>query len=427
MLSETLFERAQKCLPAGVNSPVRAFRSVGGAPIFMQRGQGAYMTDVDGRRYLDFCGSWGPLILGHCHPAVQDAIRTVVEKGWTFGTPVPEEVELAELVVEKLDGLEMVRFVNSGTEAVMSAIRLARGYTGRDHVLKFSGCYHGHVDYLLVEAGSGLATFGTASSLGVPADFAKLTATMPLDDLAGLESLFRKMGGSLAAVIIEGAPANNGLLVQSQEYISKLRALCDQNQVLLIFDEVLSGFRMPEIMAYRHYHVQPDLITLGKVIGGGMPVGAYGGKREIMSLVSPLGGVYQAGTLSGNPVAMAAGFATLKTYYQIDAPTRLEATGRYLDAGMARVLNGLDQTGYIRLGSLFWLYFNAARPPRRAEDISPDGAPIYAKLHRFLLDRGVYLAPSAYEVGFLNTAMTETDLDLFLNAMEDAREGGLLS
>ena len=424
--SQALYEKAVAVLPAGVNSPVRAFRSVGGTPIFMERGEGAYLVDVDGNRYLDFCGSWGPLVLGHRHPRVTAAIEDVVSRGWTFGTPVAEEVALAEMVVDKLRAVEMVRFVNSGTEAVMSAIRLARGFTSRDRVLKFRGCYHGHVDYLLVDAGSGLATFGTASSAGVPEAFARLTATMPLNDPAGLAQLFESLGGELAAVVIEGVPANNGLLVQTPEYVAQLRELCDRYGCLLIFDEVLSGFRMPKVMAYEQYGVTPDLITMGKVIGGGMPVGAYGGRAEIMQRIAPLGDVYQAGTLSGNPVAMAAGYATLREYYESDVPGRIEELGGHLDRGMQDALSSVAEMGYLRQGSLFWLYFHRDEAPRAAEDISGQGAEVYARLHRFMLEHSIYLAPSSYEVGFLNTAMTEADLDRFVEVLRAAVKEGLV-
>jgi len=423
--SEALFKQAETLMPGGVNSPVRTFGSVGGTPLFMERGEGAFVTDADGVSYLDFCGSWGPLVLGHRYPEVQAAVEDVVSRGWTFGTPVKEEVALAALVVEKLRCVDMVRFVNSGTEAVMSTLRLARGFTGRDHVLKFSGCYHGHVDCLLVEAGSGLATFGTASSAGVPADFARLTATMPLDDLSGLEQLFVEMGDKLAAVIIEGVPANNGLLIQTSEYVTKLRELCTAHGCLLVFDEVLSGFRMPEVMAYEHYGVTPDLVVLGKVIGGGMPVGAYGGRRDIMQHVSPLGSVYQAGTLSGNPVAMAAGYATLKAYFETDVPTRIEVLGNHLETGVNKVLADVPGLGFVRLGSLFWFYFGRSEAPRSAANIDGSGAAIFARLHRFMLNEGMYLAPSSYEVGFLNTAMTEANLDTFIAALAKAKKEGM--
>lgn len=425
--SQSLYDQAVKVLPAGVNSPVRAFRSVGGTPIFMEKGEGTYLTDVDGNRYLDFCGSWGPLVLGHRPPEVQAAIIEVVERGWTFGTPVKEEVALAQLVVDQLDAVDMMRFVNSGTEAVMSAIRLARGFTGRDRVLKFRGCYHGHVDYLLVDAGSGLATFGTAASAGVPNAFAELTALAPLDDLAGLEQLFTEIGNDLAAVVIEGVPANNGLLIQSHDYMAGVRRLCDQYGVLLISDEVLAGFRMPEVMAYAHYNIKPDLVCLGKVIGGGMPVGAYGGRADIMHHIAPLGKVYQAGTLSGNPVAMAAGYATLKAYYAQDVPATIEKLGSYLETRMNTLLADVANLGFIRLGSLFWFYFNRAQAPRTAEAIAAESGEVYGKLHRFMLDRGVYMAPSSYEVGFLNAAMTTTEMDMLLDGIKAAVEEGIVS
>jgi glutamate-1-semialdehyde 2,1-aminomutase len=425
--SEALYERAVKLMPAGVNSPVRAFGSVGGTPLYMARGEGPYMFDADGKRYLDFCCSWGPLILGHTHPVVREAIERVVAEGWTFGTPVSQEVDLASLIQEQLPEMEMMRFVNSGTEGVMSAIRLARGFTGRDRVLKFSGCYHGHVDYLLVDAGSGLATFGTASSAGVPQDFAKLTASLPLDDITILEEAFAKLGDELACVVIEGVPANNGLLIQSPAYVKRLRELCDQYGTLLIFDEVLVGFRMPQVMAYKHYGIRPDLVVMGKVIGGGMPVGAYGGRADIMARISPLGDVYQAGTLSGNPVAMAAGHATLNYYFSQDVNAQLETIGSHLDRRMETALEGQETMGCVRLGSLFWLYFHAKEAPRTAEAISKEGAAVYAKLHRFLLDRNVYLAPSSYEVGFLNSAMTPDHIDELADGIAAAKEEGILS
>lgn len=425
--SEDLYKRAVDVLPAGVNSPVRAFRSVGGTPLFMASGEGPRMTDVDGQTYLDFCASWGPLILGHAHPAVKKAIDETVAKGWTFGTPTRQEVDLAEFVVDKLSAVEMIRFVNSGTEAVMSAIRLARGFTGRDRVLKFTGCYHGHMDYLLVNAGSGLATFGTASSEGVPEDFVRLTASLPLDDLDALSQAFTELGDELACVVIEGVPANNGLLVQDKAFIKRLRELCDQHGVLLIFDEVLVGWRMPEIMGYEHYGIKPDLVALGKVVGGGMPVGAYGGRKDIMERIAPLGGVYQAGTLSGNPVAMAAGLATLQAYYAEDVPGKIKHLGGFLDDGMRDLVADLQDFGYIRLGSLFWIYFYSQTPPKTAEAIHPDGAAVYAKLHRFMLDRGIYMAPSAFEVGFLNAAMTTDDLACFLVALQAAKKEHILT
>ena len=424
--SEKLYQEAVEMMPAGVNSPVRAFRSVGGTPIYMDRGEGAALFDMDGNRYLDFCGSWGPLILGHCHPMVQQAIMEVVQKGWTFGTPVAEEVALARMITQNLPGMEMVRFVNSGTEAVMSAIRVARGATGRSRVLKFGGCYHGHVDYLLVDAGSGLATFGTASSAGVPREFVQLTATLPLDDEVALARCFEEIGEELACVIVEPVPANNGLLLQRPAFLKNLREFCTQHGVLLIFDEVLSGFRMPEVMAYQHYQIKPDLVTLGKVIGGGMPVGAYGGRRDLMEHVAPLGNVYQAGTLSGNPVAMAAGHATLAYYFQHDVPGQIERLGQHLDMALKPVLAQSQSMGFQRLGSLFWFYFGTSSAPRRASAIPSDAGSRYAPLHKFMLDQGIYMAPSAYEVGFLNAAMTVEDLNQLVQAIDKAIRTGVV-
>lgn len=423
--SSSLYARAEKVMPAGVNSPVRAFRSVGGTPLYMARGEGAHMWDVDGRRYLDFCGSWGPLILGHCHPNVRRAIEDVVARGWTFGTPVAEEVSLAETLIANTSHIEKVRFVNSGTEAVMSAVRLARGYTGRDRILKFTGCYHGHADYLLIEGGSGLATFGKPSSAGVPEAFANLTSNVPLNAPAKLQRFFEEQGNQVAAVLIEGIPANNGLLIQDPDFISLLRNLCDQYGVVLIFDEVLSGFRVPNLTAYQYYGVAPDLVTFGKVIGGGMPVGAYGGRSELMDMVAPLGAVYQAGTLSGNPVAMAAGHATLKTLTEEKLGEKIEGLGRELDVRMQDICKDAA-FGYIRIGSLFWLYFDRDEPPKSADEISPKSGAAYAKLHGFMLECGVYLAPSAYEVGFLNAAMTVADIDVFADALKQARTRGII-
>ncbi len=423
--SGKLYARAKELMPAGVNSPVRAFRSVGGTPIYMESGSGAYVTDVDGKTYLDFCNSWGPLILGHCHEEVKAAINAVVAKGWTFGTPVEEEVKLAELVCSHLPELELIRFVNSGTEAVMSAVRLARAFTGRDQILKFSGCYHGHADYLLIEGGSGLATLGKPSSAGVPVAFAELTSNIPLNAYAKLQRYFEEHGNKLACVLMEGVPANNGLLVQNRDYIHLLRHLCDQYGAMLIFDEVLSGFRVPNDMAYKMYDVKPDLVTLGKVVGGGMPVGAYGGRHEIMRQVAPLGPVYQAGTLSGNPVAMAAGYATLQVYYQQNVPEKIARIGAHLDQRMNALVEP-DRLGFVRVGSLFWLYFHRTEAPKAAAEIEEKSAETYAGLHKFMLECGVYLAPSAYEVGFLNAAMSIEDMDRFADTVARAKEQGIL-
>ncbi len=412
--SRQLYARACELMPAGVNSPVRAFRGVGGQPIFYASASGCRFVDVDGREYVDYVGSWGPLILGHAHPAVVEAVRNAAAKGLSYGAPCPEEVELASIVVEAVPHLEMVRFVSSGTEAVMSAIRLARGVTGRDAVVKFSGCYHGHADHLLVAAGSGLATFGTPSSAGVPEDFARHTLVLPLDDMEALEHTFAEHGERIAAVIIEGIPANAGLLIQRRKFVQRLRELCTTHGALLILDEVITGFRLGPGGAAEFYGVDPDLATYGKVIGGGMPVGAYGGRRELMEQLAPLGPVYQAGTLSGNPVAMAAGIATLRELLADEgaAYRRLEELGARLAAGLEEVFARHGRPWRVaRAGSILWLSLQEGEPPRRYEDISPEAAGIYAELHRRLLARGIYLAPSAYEVTFVSTAHDEEVVD----------------
>jgi glutamate-1-semialdehyde 2,1-aminomutase len=410
-------------MPAGVDSPVRAFRSVGGEPFFYERGMGCEVVDVDGNRFIDYVGSWGPLILGHAHPAVVEAVATTAASGLSFGAPCRQEIELAELVISAVPHLEMVRFVSSGTEAVMSAVRLARGATGRDAVVKFSGCYHGHADYLLVEAGSGLATFGTPSSAVVPESFARHTAVLPLDDPDALTSLMEERGPEIAAVIIEGVPANSGLLIQRQQYLRLLRELCTRHGALLILDEVITGFRLGPNGAAALYGIEPDLATYGKVIGGGLPVGAYGGRRELMEQLAPLGAVYQAGTLSGNPVAMAAGAATLRTLFADGnaAYVELERLGARLEDGLDAVMRrAAVPWSVVRVGSILWLALQEGEPPRRYEDIRPQAADTYAALHGALLARGVSLAPSAYEVMFVSLAHNDTVIDQTLEAFEEA-------
>jgi glutamate-1-semialdehyde 2,1-aminomutase len=405
--SKAWFERAQRVVPGGVNSPVRAFRAVGGTPLFIGSAAGAEIEDVDGRRYLDFVGSWGPLILGHAHPEVLAAIEAAARRGTTYGAPCPAEVELAEAMVAAYPGLEQVRCVSSGTEAVMSAVRLARGATGRDLIVKFSGCYHGHADHLLVSAGSGLVTLGHPSSDGVPAAFAELTRVLPLDDEAALLELFAREGGRVAAVIIEPIPANNGLLLQRPAYLELLRRATREAGALLIFDEVISGFRVARGGAAELFGITPDLATFGKIIGGGMPVGAFGGRRDLMEHLAPLGRVYQAGTLSGNPVAMAAGLATLRVLERDAVWDRLEALGSALEEALTPVLAAAPAPArLVRQGSLFWISLQAGAPPRRAEQLDPAAAKIYATLFHGLLERGIALAPSAYEVGFLSAAHT---------------------
>ncbi len=370
------------------------------------------MIDEDGHRYLDFCCSWGPLILGHNHPHVREAIIKTVEKGTSFGTPTRLGNEIGELIISRHRYIDQMRFVSSGTEAVMSAIRLARGYTGKDKILKFSGCYHGHADSLLVKAGSGLATFGVSTSAGIPEGFAQETLVAPLADSAALERVFAQHGESLAAVIIEPIPANNGLLLQTKTYLQHLRSLCTTHGVLLIFDEVISGFRIAFEGACATYEIQPDICTFGKIIGGGMPVGAFAASREIMKEVSPLGPVYQAGTLSANPVAMAAGKAALEILLEKDFYRNLNRKASHF---LNRIRAHVHKQGYpMRIqqaGSIFWFAFGT-EVVRHADQIDPDSMKYFKELHALLLDRGIYLGPSGYEVGFVSTAHSPTDLEM---------------
>jgi glutamate-1-semialdehyde 2,1-aminomutase len=410
-------------MPAGVNSPVRAFRSVGGEPVFCDRGHGCHVYDADGNRFIDYVCSWGPLILGHAHPEIVEAVASTAADGLSFGAPCRQEIELAELVTSSVPHLEMVRFVSSGTEAVMSAVRLARGATGRDVVVKFSGCYHGHADHLLVSAGSGLATFGTPSSAGVPEAFAGHTVVLPLDDDRAFRDLMQKCGNQIAAVIIEGIPANSGLLIQRPEFMKLVRNECTRCGSLLILDEVITGFRLGPNGAAAHYGIEPDLATYGKVIGGGMPVGAYGGRRELMEQLAPLGPIYQAGTLSGNPVAMAAGTATLKVLLADDgaAYAKVEGLSARLERGVREVLsrNGVDWS-VVRVGSILWLALQTGDPPRKFEEILAGSTETYAALHRAMLERGIMLAPSAYEVMFISLSHDADAIDETVTAFEDA-------
>jgi len=417
--SKVWFARALDVLPGGVNSPVRAFGAVGGEPLVIAKAAGATITDVDGRRYLDFVGSWGPLILGHAHPRVLGAIEATAHRGTSYGAPCRPEIQLAEKVVELYPAVEQVRFVSSGTEAVMSALRLARGATGRDLIVKFEGCYHGHVDQMLVAAGSGLVTLGQPSSAGVPESFTSQTRVLPLDDDAALDQLFAAEGDRIAAVIIEPVPANNGLLLQRREYLAHLRELCTSSGALLIFDEVITGFRLGPAGAAGHYGIAPDLATFGKVIGGGMPVGAFGGSRALMRELAPEGGVYQAGTLSGNPVAMAAGLATLETLELEDGWTRLDELGSHLEHQLAAVVEESATAAAVgRIGSIFWLALETDTLPRAAAEINPAAAGTYGRLFRELLAAGIAIAPSAYEVGFISLAHSTGDLDRFVAAVQ---------
>ncbi|MEM1179692.1 MAG: glutamate-1-semialdehyde 2,1-aminomutase [Acidobacteriota bacterium] len=424
--SEKWFERALDVLPGGVNSPVRAFRSVGGTPVVVERAEGTEIVSVDGRRYLDFVGSWGPLILGHAHPEIVEAVSKAAAHGTTYGAPCPGEVELAERVTDAYPGLEQIRCTSSGTEAVMSAVRLARGATGRDGIVKFTGCYHGHADHLLVSAGSGLATFGTPSSAGVPEAMVKHTRVLPLDDEAALEELFAADGDTIAAVLIEPLPANNGLLEQRREFLEAVRRVTSEHGALLIFDEVISGFRVARGGAAERYGVTPDLVTFGKVVGGGLPMGAYGGSKALMAHLAPAGPVYQAGTLSGNPLAMAAGAKALEVLEREDGWSRLEALGQKLDATLGPVLEMAPwPVRLMRVGSIFWMYFpgsQSAGPPRTAEAIRAEKAADYGRIFHHLLDQGITLAPSMYEVGFLSLAHTEEDIERLGVALAKAFE-----
>jgi len=419
--SEQLYERACRVIPGGVNSPVRAFKAVGGTPLFVQRGEGQHLVDADGRKYLDLVNSWGALILGHAHPAVVGAITEMARSGTTFGAPCAGEVELAERIVASYPGLEQVRFVSSGTEAVMSAIRVARAFTTRDLIVKFSGCYHGHADHLLVAAGSGLATFGTPSSAGVPKAFTECTRVLPLDDESAVEDLFAKEGSRIAAVIIEPVPANHGLLLQRREFLQKLRDVTRKHGALLIFDEVISGFRLARGGVAELVGIVPDMATFGKVIGGGMPVGAFGGNRQIMQRLAPLGDTYQAGTLSGNPVAMAAGITTLDIMIKESGWERLEQISAQVERSLLPVLKEASfPIHFVRSGSLFWMSFHDAAAPRTAESMSAQAVQRYGALFHAMLERGVYLPPSAYEACFLSLAHTNADIDQLTRALRES-------
>jgi glutamate-1-semialdehyde 2,1-aminomutase len=421
--SEALFEKAKKYFPGGVNSPVRAFRSVGGTPLFIQKGKGAHIWDADGNEFIDYCGSWGPLILGHANDNVVNAIKTSVENGSSFGAPTALENELAELILENNKYIQKIRFVSSGTEAVMSAIRLARGYTKRNKILKFEGCYHGHSDSLLVKAGSGLVTFGNTSSAGVPESFVNETIVVALDNEAAVKQAFADFKDQIACVIIEPIPANNGLILQRKEYLQFLRSICTENKTLLLFDEVISGFRVQFDGAAGYYGIQPDIITYGKIIGGGLPVGMYGASAEIMGHISPEGNVYQAGTLSGNPVAMAAGVAQLTECLKPDFYKKLEENTQFL---IKEIFNNTNTTNVnfkiYSIGSIFWIAFTDKEHIRSAEEIDADSMKYFRILHKELLERGIYLGPSGYEVGFVCEAHTKEDLMTTAKAFGEALE-----
>jgi glutamate-1-semialdehyde 2,1-aminomutase len=419
--SETLFERAKKVIPGGVNSPVRAFGSIGMVPRFIASANGSRMTDADGVEYIDFVGSWGPMILGHCQKEVEAAVVEAARQGLSFGAATEREVEMAELICQMVPSIEMVRMVNSGTEAVMSAIRAARGFTGRDKIVKFNGCYHGHSDGLLVQAGSGVMTAGVPDSAGVPAGYTRDTLTANYNDLESVSALFAANPGAIAAVIVEPVAANMGVVPPAPGFLQGLRTLCDENGALLIFDEVITGFRLGPDGAQGYYGVRPDLTTFGKIIGGGMPVGAYGGRADVMGVVAPLGGVYQAGTLSGNPVAMAAGLAELRLLQA--NPQWYEDLNCKADGFFASVKQCLDHLGLPyqvnHVGSLGSVFFTAQPVTDYASAKTAD-TEAFARYARSMFEQGIYVAPSQFEAMFLSTAHTQEELDRTLAAMEQA-------
>ena len=411
--SERLFSRAQKHIPGGVNSPVRAFRSVGGSPLFITRGQGSHIYDADGNEYIDYVGSWGPLLLGHAHPEIVAAVSEALANGTSFGAPTEREIELAELISEIVPSIEMVRLVNSGTEATMSAIRVARGFTGRDLIVKFEGCYHGHVDSLLVKAGSGVATLGLPDSPGVPKSFSDTTIAIPFNDPDALEEAFRAHGDRIAAAIVEPVVGNMGCVPPAPGFLQKLREITARYGALLILDEVMTGFRVALGGAQQLYGIRPDLTTLGKVIGGGLPIGAYGGRADIMSRVAPAGPIYQAGTLSGNPLAVAAGLAMLRhlkshpgTYAQLDARTAAICAA----APRGTTIN--------RVGSMFTIFFTSA-PVTDYESAKRSDTARFAEFHRTLLARGIYLPPSQFEAAFVSAAHTEEDTQITVRCFRE--------
>ncbi|MCP4320783.1 MAG: glutamate-1-semialdehyde 2,1-aminomutase [Alteromonadales bacterium] len=418
--SETLFQRAQNIIPGGVNSPVRAFNGVGGGPLFIERAQDAYIFDADKKQYIDYVGSWGPMILGHNHPDIKKAVIEAAENGLSFGAPTELEIIMAEKVKSLVPSMEQLRMVSSGTEATMSAIRLARGYTNRDKILKFEGCYHGHADSLLVKAGSGALTLGQPSSPGIPADFAQHTLTADYNDLSSVEALFAEYPDQISCIIVEPVAGNMNCIPPAEGFLQGLRDLCDKNGALLILDEVMTGFRVALGGAQAHYGITPDLTTLGKVIGGGMPVGAFGGKKEVMQHIAPTGPVYQAGTLSGNPIAMAAGLAALNAldtpeYKQLAEKTEKLALGLQqvaIDQGVALTVN------YV--GGMFGFFFTEAKQVTNFAEVCECDAEKFKRFFHLMLAEGIYLAPSAFEAGFLSLAHTEQDIEDTLQAAKSA-------
>ena len=415
--SSKLFQRAQKVMPGGVSSPVRAFRAVGGEPIFIDKAQGSRLFDVDGKEYIDFVGSWGPMILGHAHPEVLKLIHEAVDKGTSFGAPNQYELQLAEMVTSLVPSVDVVRFVNSGTEATMSAVRLARAVTSRDLVVKFDGCYHGHADFFLVAAGSGAMTLGQPDSLGVPNQIASLTVSLPYNDIEHVTTFFQERGNEVAAVIVEPVAGNMGVVLPKQDFLAKLRELTSKYGALLIFDEVITGFRLSLGGAQQLLDIKPDITTLGKIIGGGLPVGAYGGAAEIMNMLAPNGPVYQAGTLSGNPIAMAAGYKTIHILQQDEGVyERLDYMGSYLEKGLQDAAKDAGVGVTInRAGSMLTIFFSSY-PVSNYQDAKRSDTTMFAKFHSNMLAQGIYLPPSQFEAWFLSTAHTREDLDRTIEA-----------
>ena len=418
--SEALFAEAQRYIPGGVNSPVRSFKAVGGTPPFIARGQGARVWDVDGNEYIDYLGSWGPLVLGHAHPAVVEALKKAAENGTSFGAPVEQEVQLAKMICGSLPSVKSVRLVNSGTEACMSAIRLARAFTGRDKIIKFAGCYHGHADGLLVKAGSGALTYGIPTSAGVPESYASETLVADYNDTESVEKIFEANPGGIAAIIIEPVAGNMGVVPPAKGFLASLREITQDNGALLIFDEVITGFRVGPNGAQGLYSVTPDITTLGKIIGGGLPVGAYGGRKDIMELVAPLGPMYQAGTLSGNPLAVSAGISTLNELQKPGTYERLDGLAQRLTDGLAKAFQKVEMPSTInRVGSMFTGFFNPG-PVEGLAHAEGSDTQTYGRYFHAMQERGVYIAPSQFEAGFVSTAHTEADIDATIAKAEDA-------
>lgn len=419
-ISENLFNTAQQIIPGGVNSPVRAFKGVGGTPIFFKRGEGAYLIDVDDKRYIDYVGSWGPLILGHCHPNVIEAVMKVLQQGMSFGAPTELEVLLAQRIIQAMPAIEQVRMVNSGTEATMTAIRLARGYTKKDKIIKFVGCYHGHSDGLLVKAGSGLLTLGIPACPGIPASVTEHTLTVDFNDLEGVTQIFATYPDDIAAVIVEPIAGNMGMILPQPEFLPGLRKLCDQYHSVLIFDEVMTGFRVALGGAQALYGITPDLTTLGKVIGGGMPVGALGGKAEIMQHLAPAGPVYQAGTLSGNPLAMAAGLATLTEIASPNFYTNLQQIADRLVHGLQNIAETLAIPFYGQaVGGMFGFCFTEQTVLRNYTDVAASNERLFKAFYHGMLEHGVYFAPSLFEAGFVSAAHHSEEVSLTHRAAEN--------